>query len=97
MKFYKNSSECIQYNNLKLSAECSEECRSDCSFKYFTWDLHQEERYADWQEPLIINIKHSRFPDIIVRYSPQITFISFVCNFGGLLCMWLGLSVLAFF
>ncbi len=29
----------------------------------------------------------------MIQYLPQTTFISFVCNFGGLLGMWLRLSV----
>ena len=36
-------------------------------------------------------------PDIIIKYLPQTTFLSLVCNFGGLLGMWLGLSVLNIF
>ena len=34
-------------------------------------------------------------PDFIIRYIPELTFISFVCNFGGLLGMWLGVSFLS--
>ena len=34
-------------------------------------------------------------PDILIRYIPEITFNSFACNFGGLLGMWLGVSILS--
>ena len=36
-------------------------------------------------------------PDMVVTHFPSITFIQFVCNFGGLLGMWLGLSVAVIF
>ena len=34
-------------------------------------------------------------PDILIVHIPDICFISFVCNFGGLLGMWLGVSFLS--
>ena len=42
-------------------------------------------------------IQHNQLPDVLVRHMPEMSFISFVSNFGGLLGMWLGLSVLIIF
>ena len=42
-------------------------------------------------------IKHSKIPDVLITHLPEITFNAFVCNFGGLLGLWLGLSVFAIF
>ena len=42
-------------------------------------------------------MKHSSFPDILITHLPEITFNAFVCNFGGLLGLWLGLSVFTIF
>ena len=36
-------------------------------------------------------------PDIFIRSVPEITFIQFVCSFGGLMGMWLGISILVIF
>ena len=38
-------------------------------------------------------VMNSGMPDITVTYVPEITFLLFFCNFGGLLGMWLGISV----
>ncbi len=43
------------------------------------------------------SIKHNKIPDILITHLPEITFNAFVCNFGGLLGLWLGLSVFAIF
>ena len=40
-------------------------------------------------------LQHSSTPDIIVRLSFEMTLMSFVCNFGGLLGMWLGFNILS--
>ena len=41
-----------------------------------------------------IYLRRSDFPDMIIEYMPETTFISLVCNFGGLLGMWMGVSML---
>ena len=48
-----------------------------------------------WEQSAIILIQHSSVPDIIVRHKFEMSLMSFVCNFGGLLGMWLGFSVLS--
>ena len=40
-----------------------------------------------------IQILHSDFPDVFVKHIPEMSLSSFLCNFGGLLGMWLGLSL----
>ena len=81
----------------KTRTDCFNECRPDCKFKYFLWSRTERNRTADWEKPLLIEIRHSPFPDVTIKYSPQISFLSFVCNFGGLLGIWLGLSIVAIF
>ena len=41
---------------------------------------------------LIYLSKNMAMPDITIKHIPDISFISIICNFGGLLGMWLGLS-----
>ena len=38
-------------------------------------------------------IVHNKLPDIFLTHIPEVSFIEFICNFGGLLGMWLGFSV----
>ena len=47
--------------------------------------------------PPIIELSHSHVQDIYLKHIPQMNSISFICNFGGLLGMWLGLSFLNIF
>ena len=83
---------CYQDKIEIITSECSNECRSDCKFSYYLWQLNSRKRNRDEGHTHLINIKPNRLPDIHINYLPQITFISFVCSFGGLLGMWLGLS-----
>ena len=78
---------------------CTQKCRMDCNFNYYILD-HKEivNKYLDKTGYFYkneITIKHGSLPDISIKYLPQTTLLSFVCNFGGLLGMWLGLSILA--
>ena len=45
----------------------------------------------------VITIQHNRLPDLFISYVPETTFITFIGNFGGLLGMWLGISVITIF
>ena len=81
----------------QINDKCQHICRPDCQFKYFTWDWRQRERTSDEQPSHTMRVIPSRLPTIQIKYLSQITFISFVCNFGGLLGMWLGLSFLRIF
>ena len=84
-------------SGLKTRAECFNECRPDCKYKYYLWERKERVRTDDREKTLIITLRHSRMPDVSIRHTPQISLISFVCNFGGLLGMWLGLSILSIF
>ena len=88
----------IRYDKgLKTRAQCTEKCRPDYKYKYYLLERIERPRVADWEKSLIITLTHSRVPDVSITHSPQISFISFICNFGGLLGMWLGLSILSIF
>ena len=55
------------------------------------------------QEIALINIGyriwilHGEYPDIFVQHIPAMDVIGFLCNFSGLLGMWLGLSLSGIF
>ena len=81
-----------EYNQMSFSIkkDCEKMCKVECNVRYYpieimTTDIHNNHAW---------NIFHSEFPDIFVRHVPEMTLMGFVCNFGGLLGMWLGLSLL---
>ena len=74
---------------------CLLNCKKDCWFTHFIHNTEVKEKIRD---PLsLLKIFHSSYPDILITHLPEITFNAFVCNFGGLLGLWLGLSVFAIF
>ena len=80
--------------------ECSSNCKYDCKLNHYSWDLkvmNEWMKKEQWLKMGRIHMKHNRMPDVIVRHIPETSFITFVCSFGGLLGMWLGLSVLLIF
>ena len=78
---------------VKANVDCKNQCRPDCKYSYYLIEKWERRRFPG--ENILINLRHSRIPDIIIKYLPQLSFISFVCNFGGLIGMWLGLPFLA--
>ena len=78
--------------------KCKMKCKKDCLFKYYTW-THKEFDQEEHDDKFVINVMvhHNYLPDVIIKYIEKTSFISFVCNFGGLLGMWLGLSIMVIF
>ena len=73
-----------------IQINCSKKCKFDCQSKLYSSNIIKL-AHADYEQTIIL-IEHSEMPDITVKYMAEISFISFVCNIGGLLGMWLGLS-----
>ena len=91
-----------QYENYleTFDYKCRNKCRKDCMFRYYTW-THKEFNYILYRNEEVfaidVQIHHNYLPDVVIKYIEQTSFISFVCNFGGLLGMWLGLSIMVIF
>ena len=80
----------------KLIDTCTDACKSECrqSIYIYDYEVFSKREVANYFNPSTnIEITHSRIPDVIVRHMPENTLISFISNFGGLLGLWLGLSV----
>ena len=78
--------------SLTIKQDCEKMCKPECVIKYYTLQISKHELKRGE-----LFIRHGEFPDIFVRHIPEITLISFICNFGGLLGMWLGLSLFSIF
>ena len=69
---------------------CSTKCKPDCSTKQYLLGIKE----STFENRAIVDLQHGSIPDIIVKHSLEMTLMSFICSFGGLLGMWLGLSIL---
>ena len=87
---------CPEQHHIELKSTCKLECKYDCSFKYYLLEKY-ENNFNEFKDSFNLTIQRNIIPDVIIQYLPQTSFISFVCNFGGLLGMWLGLSIFAIF
>ena len=81
------------FTNMKgMKKYCLDECQKDCTFNYYSTNtkVDQIKPKGDFD----IFILHNNLPDVIITYLPKVTFLTLVCDFGGLLGMWLGISIL---
>ena len=83
----------------EFKSECMQQCKQDCSFAYFLYDINigREIESNDYHRESLFYINSKQIPDIYIKHIPETTFISFISNFGGLLGMWLGISVIMIF
>ena len=84
----------------QFKPECMQKCKQDCSLENYVFDSSigrdQMIKYELERRASVI-IRHKQIPDIYIKHIPETTFISFISNFGGLLGMWLGISVIMIF
>ena len=64
--------------------------------KNFALDLAKKTTKTEAIVSTEIQIRHNGLPDVDLKHLPETTFIEFIFNFGGLLGMLLGLSMVSF-
>lgn len=85
--------ECLVKKTDQFEAQCANQCQPECKNRYYRYDIKNERPMSTGSTE--IKIVHDQFPDQLTEHMPETTGIAFVANFGGLMGMWLGLSVLA--
>ena len=91
-----------QFDNDKynlMEEECSKICLDECHQEYYFQEIKLLRR-SSLNNPMNmrvmeLNFEPSSLPTIIVTHLPEMTFMTLFCNFGGLLGIWLGVSMLA--
>ena len=74
--------------NKEILDKCSSKCKPDCNTKQYLTEIRVNHNYKPWiQSDAGVLLEHSSVPDIIVRHTLEMSLMSFVCNFGGLLGM----------
>ena len=83
----------------KYHKQCNMKCPIECTFTYYTLDINYDQRQEDLDveryTKASIRLKHNQLPDYIVKHVPEITFITFICNLGGIISLWLGFSIMS--
>ena len=80
-------------NLLNIRSWCKNNCPNDCEFTHFIWNSQITDFYSDLQIWTNIIINHGGAPDVSLIHLPETTFLSLICNFGGLLGVWMGMSI----
>ena len=71
---------------------CDKTCKVEYNNKYYPSEI---KRCEECNTLFNFDLIHSKYPDIFVKHIPEMNLIGFLCNFGGLLGMWLGQSMCA--
>ena len=89
---------------VSLQSKCMYQCPDECDQKYFFMQHKNSKRrsYNYDRDQIVktlsqIQILSSDLPTIIIIHLPEMTLISLLCNLGGLIGMWLGISIASTF
>ena len=82
----------IYYESIK---SCEDQCHKECHFTYYSFTITKYIEIDLYHAHL--RFRHNEMPDITIRYIPEMPLLTFICNFGGILGMWLGLSFYTIF
>ena len=84
----------------KMRETCMVKCPDECYHVYYllqTKEIKFHKSLIWTSNPNQVNLIQSNLPTIIIKQLPEMSLISLLCNFGGLLGMWLGVSLLTTF
>ena len=89
-----------EHNNKyqEIRANCMDECKMDCHYSYYLFDKISEVDHLFHHDIFTgLTINHNGMPDIFIKHVPETQMITVLCNLGGVLGMWLGISILSIF
>ena len=79
---------------IKLETVCKTRCRNNCQDTFYDFTIGCIRSWSFAQNnSVVLTLQHSPLPDRIIIHRPVMSWIELVSNFGGLLGMWLGLSI----
>ena len=79
-----------------LERTCQSQCPRNCFESHYQYEIQTRKgvHYTEDHNCFSINIDHNSYYDQVIEHKPIMDWITLVSNWGGLLGMWLGLSVL---
>ena len=84
----------------KIREICMSKCPDECYHVYYLLQTKDKRLYKamiSMPNTIHVNLIQKNFPTIIIKQLPEMSIISLLCNIGGLLGMWLGVSLLSTF
>ena len=85
---------CSGDNNIDaLFGKCARSCKEECHQEYFFFESKPYKQQYTFNEMINIRISKNNLPTITIYHLPEMTLISLLCNLGGLIGMWLGISI----
>ena len=81
----------------KYHQQCQMKCPIQCSFTYYNLDMDErnENRKVENYTKTTIRLNHNLLPDHIIKHVPEITFTTLICNFAGIISLWLGFNIMS--
>ena len=86
---------------------CEKICKKECHSSYYIMNHHIIDEITNDHDmfkkvfgrklkwAISFELVHNKYPDILITHLPEMPLIELICNFGGLLGMWLGISILS--
>ena len=69
---------------------CKGQCKKECTITYYSYTIDKLNEIDLYHAGFVF--KPNEMPDQTIRHIPEMPFLIFICNFGGILGMWLGVS-----
>ncbi len=100
----------IYYFEVIEAIKCLHKCKAECVQQVYSFDLYEVDRSdgdiishnmnknaTDFENISLVSLMVRQFDEIRYIHLPKMRFTDFWSNFGGILGLWLGLSVLAIY
>ena len=80
---------------IHLDTDCKNKCLDNCEETFYEFKVGEIKGWTIIKNAneFALTVQHNRFPDQIITHKPIMRWIEVASNFGGLLGMWLGLSI----
>lgn len=86
-------------SNLSIvERECERNCKDECYESFYLYETklsYPNSNRSLYKNHMEIDVEPSSMPNVIIAHLPEMTFLSLLCNFGGLVGMVLGTSLLS--
>ena len=76
--------------NYEILDTCYNKCNKECHITYYLFTISKFKEIDMYQVDFLF--RHNQMPDLTIQHIPEMPILTSICNFGGILGMWLGVS-----